>query len=77
MSDQPLFQNMDEQEATYAPDQRAPGDPTHRTPTDQLGDAGGTGMSGDQGTSSRETGTGGSVTGSTNRELNDTSGHHS
>ncbi len=76
MSDRPLFENMDEQEATYAPDQRAPGDPAHRTPTDQLGaaDAGGIGSRERQGTSTRETGTGGSVTGSTNRELNDTSG---
>jgi hypothetical protein len=70
MSDNPLFQNMDEQEAIYAPDQRAPDDPTHRTPTDELGttDAGG------GATSNRETGTGGSPSGSSNRELNDSSG---
>ena len=76
MSDQPLFQNTDDQEAAYAPDQRAPGDPAHRTPTDEIGDAddGGTESGGILGTSSRETGTGGSVTGSTNRQLNDTSG---
>ena len=62
MNDQPLFQNMDEQEATYAPDQRAPDDPAHRTPMDQLGttDAGG------GATSSQETGTGGSASGSSN-----------
>lgn len=76
MSDQPLFQNMDEQEAAYAPDQRAPDDPTHRTPTDELGSAdnAGPGSGRRQATSIRETGTGGNVTGSTNRELNDTSG---
>ncbi len=76
MSDNPLFQSMDEQEATYAPDQRAPDDPAHRTPTDELGstDAGGFGTGGGPATSSHETGTSGSPTASTNRELNDASG---
>ncbi len=67
MSDEPLFQTTDAQEQTYAPEQRPPGDPTRRTPTDELSDAGAT-------TSARETGTGDSVTGTTNRELNDASG---
>ena len=71
MSDEPLFQNTDAQEQAYAPDQRAVGDPSRRRPTDELGDADDAGAGG---TSVRETGTDGSVTGSTNRQLNDTSG---
>ncbi len=70
MSDQPLFENMDAQEAIYAPDQRAPDDPSHRTPTDELG----TTDTGGGAPSSRETETSGSASGSSNRELNDTSG---
>ncbi len=37
MSDQPLFQNTDEQEAAYAPQELAAGDPEARRPTDELG----------------------------------------
>ena len=39
MSDKPLFQNMDEQEAAYAPHQKAADDPTARRDTDE-GDGG-------------------------------------
>ena len=36
MSDQPLFQNSDEQEAAYAPQELAAGDPAARRPTGDL-----------------------------------------
>ena len=73
MSDDRLFQNADEQEQAYAPDQRPADDPASRTPTDELGGGGSTG-GGSGGTSLREPGTDGSVTGSTNRQANDASG---
>ena len=38
MSDGELFQNTDEQEATYAPQQLPAGDPGARQSTDELGD---------------------------------------
>lgn len=39
MSDKPLFQNMDEQEAAYAPDQLPGDDPNARRPTDEITDS--------------------------------------
>ena len=76
MNDEPLFQNTDAQEQIYAPDQRAPGDPARRTPTDELGAGGdgGTGAGGSGAASTRETGLGGSGTGNSNRQMNDASG---
>ena len=40
MSEAPLFQNTDEQEAAFAPHQLPSDDPAARQPTDQVGDAG-------------------------------------
>jgi len=37
MSDQPLFQNMDEQESVYDPEQRGSGNATENDTTDEIG----------------------------------------